>query len=232
MQRILITGANRGLGLEFVRQLLARGDRVIAGCRHPGRATALNELAAAHPGRLNVLPVDVAKPASIAELAREAAQLVDALDVLINNAGMLPSGERFGHLEADTLSAAFEVNVTGPLLLSQTLAPLLQKAQGAKIANISSVIGSIAETTAFRTPSYAIAKAAQNMASRLLAAALHESGITVLALHPGWVRTDMGGANAPLAPDDAVAALLRTIDAATIAQSGGFYDGDGRALKW
>ena len=232
MQRCLVTGANRGLGLEFVRQLLAREARVIATARQPGHALELNELAAAHPGRLHVLPLDVARPASIDELAREAEQLFDGLDLLLNNAGVLPAGERLGRLDPEQVEASFRVNARGPLLLTEALAGLLGRGSAPVVGNLASSVGSIARTQAFRTPSYAISKAAQNMVTRLLAAALAERGVTVLALNPGWVRTDMGGARAPLDPPTAVARLLQVIDAATPQRSGMFLDGDGQALPW
>ena len=185
----LVTGANRGLGLEFVRQLLATGAHVVATCRQPGKATALNALAGEHPGRLHVLPLDVANPKSIAELAREL-PLLDAalsLDLLVNCAGVLHSGERFGSLDPAVVEGSFRTNAMGPLLLTQALAPRL--ADGARVANISSVLGSIASLTRFGTPSYDISKCAQNMATALLAHALQDRGIVVLALHPGWART-------------------------------------------
>lgn len=232
MQRVLVTGANRGLGLEFVRQLLARGDRVIAACRHPGRATELTAQAAAHPGHLHVLPLDVAKAASIAELAREAAMLFDGLDLLINNAGQLVSGERFGSVSAENLESSLRSNTIGPLLLTQALAPLLAKGERARVANLSSVIGSIAGTSEFRTPSYAISKAALNMVTRLLAAALAPEGVCVISLHPGWVQTDMGGAQAPVTPPDSVRGLLRVIDALQMEHSGSFRDWQGQPVAW
>ena len=229
----LVTGANRGLGLEFVRQLLARGDRVVATCRHPGKATALNPLAGEHPGRLYVLPLDVADPKSIAELARELALLDDGdapLDLLVNNAGVLHSGERFGTVSAANLDDSFRTNARGPFLLTQALARSL--ADGAKVANISSQLGSIAAVDGFGTPSYAISKAAQNMATALLAQALAGRGITVLALHPGWVQTDMGGAGAQVTSTQSVAGLLAVIDGATPADSGRFLDHHGQSLAW
>ena len=228
----LVTGANRGLGLEFVRQLLARGDRVIATCRHPGKATALNQLAGEFPGRLHVLPLDVADPKSIAALAREL-PLLDAdvrLDLLVNGAGVLHSGERFGSLDAKQLDDSFRSNARGPLLLTQALAPLL--ADGARVANITSELGSIAALTRFGTPSYNISKAAQNMVTALLAKALAARGIIVLALHPGWVQTDMGGSGAKLTPTQSVQGLLQVIDAATLESSGRFFDWRGEAMTW
>jgi NAD(P)-dependent dehydrogenase (short-subunit alcohol dehydrogenase family) len=230
--RALVSGANRGLGLEFVRQLLAQGARVIAACRHPARAHELTAQAAAHPGHLHVLPLDVAKPASIAELARESAMLFDGLDLLINNAGQLVPGERFGSLTSEHLEASLRSNTIGALLLTQALAPLLAQGNSARVANLSSVIGSIASTTEFRSPSYAISKAALNMATVQLAHALAPQGTLVLALHPGWVRTDMGGAQAPLEPTAAVAGMLRVIAQAQPADSGTFRDYQGRTLPW
>lgn len=229
----LVTGANRGLGLEFVRQLLADGTRVVATCRQPGKATALNHLAAEHPGHLKVLPLDVGDARSRDELVREwplAAGEDARIDVLINNAGVLHSGERFGTLSADTLNDSLRTNVTGPLLLTQALAPLL--ADGARVANLSSQLGSIANTTRFGTPSYAISKAAQNMATVQLAHALRERGIVVVALHPGWVQTDMGGAQASEVPEDSVAGLRKLIDGLGPDDSGRFLDWTGATLPW
>ena len=228
----LVTGANRGLGLEFVRQLLARGERVLAACRQPGKASELNLLAASHPGRLQVLPLDVANEVSRNAFAQELALVLgDArLDLLVNNAGVLHSGERFGQVAEATLLDSLKTNATGPFLLSQSLAPWL--AEGAKLANLSSVLGSMADTDAVSTPSYRISKAAQNMATRLLAAALKEAGITVLALHPGWVQTDMGGAGASVTAQASAQGLLGVIDAATLADSGRFLDWRGHEIAW
>lgn len=234
----LITGANRGIGLEFARQLLVRGDHVIAACRHPGKATALNALAGEHPGRLHLVPLDVADAKSRAGLVRELPLVLGEgddgapgkLDLLVNNAGVLHSGERFGHVEAAVLEDSLRTNAIGPFLLAQALAPLL--ADGAKIANLGSELGSIAGIARFGTPSYAISKAAQNMGTALLAQALRERGIVVLALHPGWVMTDMGGERATVPTDDAVRGLLQVVDAATPAQSGTFLDWRGEPLPW
>ena len=265
----LVTGANRGIGLEFVRQLLARGEHVVAACRHPGKATALNGLAGEYPGRLHVLPLDVADPKSRASLLHDLPLVLGEdddgapgrLDLLINNAGVLHSGERFGHVEQALLEDSLRTNAIGPFLLPQALAPLFSDVGDAAggavnslpdtrsvdrtpghaadttlrrtvIANISSQLGSITGTTRFGTPSYDISKAAQNMGSVLLARALAERGIVVLALHPGWVQTEMGGAQAQVAPVNAVEGLLRVIDAATPAQSGSFLDWRGKPLPW
>ncbi|MET3928165.1 NAD(P)-dependent dehydrogenase (short-subunit alcohol dehydrogenase family) [Lysobacter sp. OAE881] len=229
-RRSLVTGANRGLGLEFARQLLAHGDHVVATCRHPGRANALNQLVGEHPGRLHVLPLDVGDPKSHAELARELPLVMDGIDLLINNAGVLHSGERFGHVPPANLDDSLRTNASGPFLLTQTLAERL--VDGATVANLSSVLGSIASTASFSTPSYAMSKAAQNMATVLLASALRERGIAVIALHPGWVQTDMGGSGAQITPVDSVRGLLKVIDGVRIGDSGTFLDYRGKPVPW
>lgn len=226
----LVTGANRGIGLEFVRQLLARGDRVIATCRHPGKATALNTLTGEYPGHLHVLPLDVANGKSRAELVRELPLVAERVDLLINNAGVLHSGERFGQLTEAHLEDSFRTNASGPLLLTEALAPTLS--DGATVANLSSTLGSIASTSRFGTPSYNISKAAQNMATVLLAHALRDRGIRVVALHPGWVQTEMGGDGAQIAATASVAGLLKVIDGLTLDDSGRFLDWQGQPQPW
>ena len=228
----LVTGANRGLGLELVRQLLGRHCHVVATCRQPGKATALNTLAGEHPGRLHVLPLDVADPRSRAELVRELPLVTDeeSLHLLINNAGVLRGGERFGQVVPADLDASFHTHAAGPFLLTQALAPRL--AEGGVVANISSEVGSIGLRQEFRTPSYAIGKAAQNMATSLLAQALSTRHVTVVALHPGWVRTDMGGQNAALSVEESAAGLLHVIDRLTPDDSGSFLDWQGQSLPW
>lgn len=231
----LVTGTNRGLGLGLVRELLASGDRVIATCRNPGRATALNGLAGEYPGRLHVLPLDVAYPRAIAELQRELLLLghdgdSDRLDLLINCAGVLHSGERFGSVSAANLDDSFRTNAMGPFLLTQALAPRL--AEGARVANISSQLGSISAMTRFGTPSYNISKAAQNMATALLAQVLQPRGIVVVALHPGWVQTDMGGSGATVSIEDSASGLLRVIGGLRQGDSGRYLDWRGKSLPW
>jgi len=217
--------------------LLEAGHHVVATCRNPGRATDLNALAGEHPGRLHILPLDVADAKSRASLVHDLPLVLGdddasagAIDLLVNNAGVLHPGERFGHVEAAVLEDSFATNAIGPFLLAQALAPHLR--DGARIANLSSVMGSIGSRNGFRSPSYCASKAAQNMLTVELAGALAPRGIVVLALHPGWVITDMGGASAEVAVDDAVGGLLRVIDGATAADSGRFLDWQGAALPW
>jgi NAD(P)-dependent dehydrogenase (short-subunit alcohol dehydrogenase family) len=229
----LVTGANRGLGLEYVRQLLARGQRVVATCRQPGRATDLNALAGEHPGRLHVLPLDVASARSREALVGELPLVLgeDArLALLVNNAGVLHSGERWGHVEEAVLEDSLRTNLIGPFLLTQALAPWL--ADGGIVADMSSMMSAMSTRTEFRAPSYCISKAAQNMATVLLARALAPRGIKVVALCPGWVHTDMGGDKAPVAPAESVAGLLRVIDGLSLDDSGRFFNWQGEAMAW
>lgn len=226
----LVTGANRGIGLEFARQLLARGERVVATARQPGRALDLTRLAGEYPGRLVVLPLSLPEARSIAELVREIEGLDLSIDLLVNNAGMLVSGERFGAIESKSLRETFATNVEGPFLLTQALAPSL--GAHAKIVNLSSGIGSIAEATSLYSPSYAISKAALNMATKLLSIALAEHRAVVVAISPGWVQTDMGGSGATLTPHDSVASMLRVIDGLGAADSGRFLSDRGKPIPW
>ncbi len=230
--RILITGANRGLGLEFTRQYLARGDRVVATTRHANRAQALNQLAGEFPGHLTVLPLDAANPASIAELVRELQTLNISLDLLIANAGVLISGERFGELSGEDLEQSFRVNAVGPILLTQALVPLLAAGESPRAVYLSSILGSIANRDSFYTPSYCISKTALNMGVRLLSTVLPEKGISATCVHPGWVQTDMGGANATLSIPVAVADLVRLIDGFGAAHNGRFFSHDGSEIPW
>jgi NAD(P)-dependent dehydrogenase (short-subunit alcohol dehydrogenase family) len=228
----LVTGANRGHGLALATAQLQRGDRVVATARHPGKATALNTLTGRFPGRLHVLPLDVANEKSREELARELPLVLDGahLDLVVNNAGVLHSGERWGKLHQDILEDSLRINAAGPLLFTQAIEKHL--ADGATIANISTQMASLSTRTEFRSPSYAMSKAAQNMATVQLALALKPRGIKVVALNPGWVRTDMGGAGGELAPEAAAEGLLQAIDGLRDTDSGHFIDWRGQPVAW
>ncbi len=230
MAHVLVTGANRGLGLEFTRQLLRKGERVIATCRQPGRALELTRLAGEHPGHLTVLPLTLPEARSIADLAREIEALNFVVRLLINNAGLTIAGERFGTIELEGLRNAFVANAAGPFLLTQALAPSL--VDGAKVVNLSSRLGSITLTDALYTPSYAISKSALNIAGKLLSIALAEHKGIVVAISPGWVRTDMGGANAPLEAADSVASMLGVIERLGAGDSGKFLSHEGAEIPW
>ncbi|MGH8163818.1 MAG: SDR family oxidoreductase [Rhodanobacteraceae bacterium] len=232
MQRCLVTGANRGLGLAFTRQLLARGARVLACCRDPDHADDLHKLHEKHPDDLIVHALDVATAGAIAALPDAAAKHLQRIDLLINNAGVLVSGERFGNVEAESLARSFAVNASAPLLITHALAPLLSRGNKPRVLCVSTQLASIANASNFRTLSYAMSKAALNMGVKRLAAELGPRGIVVIACHPGWVKTDMGGKGATLKPEDSAKALLQLIEQARIEDGGKFLAYDGAELPW
>ena len=232
---VLVTGANRGLGLEWVRQLVGRVDRLFATCRRPGDADALREFAASHPDTITVFGLDVTDPAAIDAAADRVREDAGALDLLLNNAGVNGGGssDRFGTVDADTMTDVLRVNAVGPHLMTQSFADLLRAAAGgATVVNVTSQLGSIARTSGGGWHSYKASKAALNMCTRLQAGALEDDGVIVVAMHPGWVRTDMGGANARLSTEEAVSGMLDVIDGLSPADAGRFLAYDGEELPW
>lgn len=243
--RVLITGAGRGLGIELVRQYVGRGWRVLAAVRDPAASDALRTEIDAADGRIEPVRLDVGDPASITAAFAAIERRHDALDLLINNAGVFdPSGEPFvprhpaQQLGGLTLEGGLEVlrvNVLGAMLVSQRALPLLRAARAARIVNVTSELGALGEKTAaatYRNYYYDTSKAALNMVTRLLAADLERDGIPVVGLIPGWVRTDMGGPDAPLDAVSAMAEMTATIEAVTPAQTGAYLERDGRVRAW
>lgn len=232
MRHILITGANRGLGLELTRQTLDRGDHVFATCRHPEEAHALRALNDVHAAQLSILSLDVTDEASIIAAEEMVRTQTDHLDILINNAGVNPRGERLGDLDAETLLHTFHVNSVGPMMVAQRFLDLLRAGERSKIVNISSQMGSLIQKKSGGSYSYCTSKAALNMLTRALAFDLRSEGIIVVAMHPGWVRTDMGGSHAPLSPAESVSGMLRVIDKLKPTDTGRFLTWRGRKHPW
>jgi NAD(P)-dependent dehydrogenase (short-subunit alcohol dehydrogenase family) len=227
---VLVTGAARGLGLEFCRQLSAAGHRVIACPRTSGEAD-LERLAAASADRVRIEPVDVTDDTRVRELA--ASLEGEAVDVLIGNAGVFPSGGSAERgFDTDALLHAYRVNAVAPLSFAHALLPALRRGSTRKIAHVTSLMGSIGDNTSGGSYAYRMSKAALNQATRTLALELGSDGFTVLVLHPGWVRTRMGGSGAPLEIDASVAGMIRVIEAATPRDGGRFLAWDGRELPW
>lgn len=232
-ERVLVTGANRGLGWTFVRQYAQRGARIFAGCRHPDDAEALQRLAGEHAGAIDILTLDVTDEASIDDaIARIARDDDGSLDVLINNAGVTPRGEAFSNLTAEAMHAVFAANTIAPMMVAQRCYPLLCRAQAPRIVNISSSMGSLEHKDYGRHYSYASSKAALNMLTRAAAHDLRDDGITVAALHPGWVRTDLGGPHAALSPDESVAGMIGVIDRLSPADTSLFFTWEGEPHPW
>ncbi|WP_257448327.1 SDR family oxidoreductase [Archangium lipolyticum] len=225
--KIVITGANRGIGLELVRQYLARGDSVHAGVRTPESAGELAALVEPSGGRLRISACDVALETSVRAFADS---VNGPVDLLINNAGMRNRPDDLDQLE--DAARTFEVNALGPLRVTRALLPMLRRARGAKIANISSGLGSIHDNTTGGAYGYRMSKAALNMASRSLAQDLRGEGIVTVVLSPGWVQTDMGGTDAPTPVAESVAGLLSLIDRLTPEDSGSFFGFRGERIAW
>ncbi len=230
--RHAVTGASRGIGLEFVRQLLRRGDVVEAGVLLPEEnADVLQALVRESEGRLRVHPLDITDPVSVGAFARQ----VDGggpLDVLINNAGVLGSKKPLTELDFQELLRTFDVNALGALRMAAALLPTLRRGTTRRIACMSSRAGSIADNGSGGAYAYRLSKAALNMAVCNLAVELRPEGFTVLALHPGWVRTAMSDPTAPRSPEEAAHDLLQLIDSARPEDTGRFLDFRGQPVPW
>ena len=230
MTRVLITGANRGIGLELVRARLMRGDHVIACAREPDAAADLHALAASTPDRLQILPLDVADPASVFALGSALGER--PIDVVVNNAGIMgPQMQSTLDMDFDGWAHTFAVNTLGPLRVTQALLPNLRHAERPRVLIVSSQMGAMTSEASDRL-AYRSSKAAVNKVVQALATDLKPMGIAVAALHPGWVRTQMGGNGAPLAPAESAAGLSALIDALDLSRTGHFLNVDGATLAW
>ncbi len=227
--KIVVTGANRGIGLELTRQYLARGDSVVAGVRDPTLATRLTALGQAAGGRLRVAACDVTLDASVRAFA---AGLRDPVDLLINNAGIKTERDELADLDLGNAARTFQVNVLGVLRVTLALLPLLRRAPAATIASISSGLGSIERNLTGGIYGYRISKAALNMASRSLAQDLRKDRIVAVALTPGWVKTDMGGSGAQTEVSDSAAGLIKVIDGLKLEDSGKCISFLGESVPW
>jgi NAD(P)-dependent dehydrogenase (short-subunit alcohol dehydrogenase family) len=226
-----ITGCNRGLGLEFVQQLLVRGQRVIATCRDIATATDLTALALKHSGQLSLIEMDVADEASM----RDAVDLLndEPIDVFINNAGVYgPRDANFGHVKAPAMAEVLYTNAVAPMLLTQLLIANVRKGSGKKLVYISSKMGSIEDNGRGGSYIYRSSKTALNSIVKSLSIDLASEGIAITTLHPGWVRTDMGGPNGNIDAPESVSGLLNVIDGLSVANTGQFYNYDGSTIAW
>jgi NAD(P)-dependent dehydrogenase (short-subunit alcohol dehydrogenase family) len=230
MPTILITGANRGIGLELTKHYVGEGWRVLATCRDPDDAEALTKLAQANE-QVSVYPLDVTDDASVAAL--KAALGDTPIDLLFNNAGRLGNrdGQGFGDIDYDSWRTELEVNLLGPTRMVETFVDNVAASEGKRIAVISSILGSLAEASGGLYP-YRTSKAAVNMAVRAMASDLADRGISVMTFHPGWVRTDMGGPSAALAPEDSASGLAAVIAGLGPKDTGRFMRYDGVELDW
>jgi NAD(P)-dependent dehydrogenase (short-subunit alcohol dehydrogenase family) len=221
MKTYLVTGANRGIGYEYCRQLMTQGNAVIAVCR-----TASQDLK-----QLGVQVeegVDITSDASVAALRERLGDT--AIDVLINNAGILQR-VTLDDLDFDSIREQFEVNALGPLRITQALLPLLKS--GSKIVLMTSRMGSIADNTSGSSYGYRMSKVALSMAGKSLAHDLKPRGIAVAILHPGLVQTRMTGFTpSGITPEESVKGLLKQIDRLTLDNTGSFWHANGEVLPW
>jgi NAD(P)-dependent dehydrogenase (short-subunit alcohol dehydrogenase family) len=220
MSTVVITGANRGIGLEFVKQYLAQGHDVYALCRN-----ACDELH--HSGAIVIDHVDVGNPETLPVALAKLNKL--SIDILINNAGVLAS-ESIDDYAPHTIEHQFRVNAMGPLLVTQILRP--QLAKNSKVALITSRMGSMQDNTSGGYYGYRMSKAALNMAGLSLAHDLKGSGIAVALLHPGFVQTEMVKFAGDISAADAVTRLMERISQLTLANTGTFWHGTGEVLPW
>jgi NAD(P)-dependent dehydrogenase (short-subunit alcohol dehydrogenase family) len=232
MKTVLITGANRGIGLEFARQYAMDGWRVLACCRHPESAEALNKLAGRYPARLTLHALDVAEHTQIARLGLALAH--ECIDLLINNAGVLPGSgkEDFGHTDYEAWMHALRVNTIAPLKMVETFAPQIARSGLKTIVTITSKMGSIADNSSGGYYIYRSSKAAVNIVVKSLAIDMKPRGVKAIVLHPGWVSTDMGGPGAMITPEQSVSGMRKVIASLTPDDSGKFFAYDGQPIPW
>ncbi|MCP5246138.1 MAG: SDR family oxidoreductase [Burkholderiales bacterium] len=232
MKTALITGTNRGLGLEFVRQYALDGWRVLACTRNPSSSAELNQLMKQYPGAVHVHALDVANHEQIAHLSHELAK--EKIDLLINNAGVYPTmrGASFHQIDYEAWAYAFEVNAMAPLKMADAFYSQISKSESKKIITITSKMGSVADNRSGGSYVYRSSKSAVNIVMKSLAIDLESKGIIVALLHPGWVRTDMGGANGLISTEKSVSGMRHVIKELIHTDTGKFFAYDGQIIPW
>lgn len=229
MKTVFITGANRGLGLEFCRQYLEQGWKVFAACRHPEKAKALIELTENYA--LDIYPLDLSDEQAIARVAQHMEG--KPLDLLINNAGVYGgSPQDLALCETSHWLQTFQINAIAPAKLTQSLLPNLAMVKGAKVAFLTSKMGSMGDNGSGGAYIYRSSKAALNAIIKSLSIDLAGQGVAVAALHPGWVRTDMGGPNGLINTEQSIKGLRQVIEQLTLSSSGCFVDYQNKPIPW
>jgi len=230
MKTVLITGANRGIGLEHVRSFAAKGVRVFAAARSPRDANELNALAANHAGKITILQYEALDPDSPARLKTAVGDT--PIDLLLANAGA-GSGEResFGAVDVEDVVRLIRINSIAPLKLAEALADNVATSDRKLIAFQSSLMGSICDSSGGYY-AYRVSKVALNMVAKGVSNDLRTWGVIVVTMHPGWVETRMGGPSAPLSVEQSVVGQQRLFDRLTMKDSGHFFNYDGKELPW
>ena len=225
----LVTGASRGIGLEMVKQLLALGYNVIGACRNPDGARDLWEIQSDYKSRFRYVKLDLNESRTIDELGQTLKD--ECIDVLVNNAGILKgAGENLMDLKFQDILKSFEVNTIAAMRVVRALMPSLQRSAAPQIINLTSKMGSIADNESGGYYGYRMSKAALNMFNMCLSKEFPE--ITTIVIHPGWVKTEMGGPQAPTEIYDSVKGIIKVASGLTIKDSGRFVDFQGKGLDW
>ena len=222
----VITGGNRGIGKEFILQLIQENHTIITGVRNPEQMDFEHEL-------LSVFKLDVSNTKSVTEFAKSVSQKTDQVNVLINNAGRMDGRwQVIGEVDPDVSLEVLNVNTIGPLRVTQALWPLLEATGQSKVANITSLMGSIEDCQSGRSYAYRTSKTGLNMITKILSVEGMDADISVSCYHPGWVLTDMGGERAPVLPQESVKGLIELIEMQTLERSGRFFEYTGVELPW
>ena len=229
----LVTGANRGIGLELTQQLLRRAYRVVATCRSPDNATELRKIRQSFPKQLEILTVEVDNPDDRKSLYAYFRQTHSVVDLLINNAG-IAHWDKLKDVSEDRILESIKVNALAPLAITKDMLPFLERSKNPRVVMMSSRVGSLRLTQekGFKGFAYPISKVALNMVGMQLAETLKPKKISVLMQSPGWVRTDMGGPDATSSVSESVRGMLDVFEKATLAQTGHFFAETGDLIPW
>lgn len=230
MKTVLITGANRGIGLEHVRAFVARGIKVLAAVRSPDDADDLKAVAVSKPGLVEILRYDAAD--SLAPVALTEALGDTPIDLLFANAGAMGSDQTFGSVDVAAALELMRINALAPLKLVEALVANVARSDRKLVAFQSSLMGSIGDNSSGGYYAYRTSKAMLNMIAKSLANDLRSRAITVVSLHPGWVKTRMGGQNAPVTIEQCVSGQQKIFTELSLSDSGRFFNYDGKALIW
>ena len=234
MEIVLVTGANRGIGLALTRVLLACGNVVIAGCRRPDESDELTQLTRLHPETIDLIKCEIDREKEMAVAAEDSMKRRKRLDVIVNNAGIMPEAGNESILDIDMnlLLRAFETNVLGAVRVIRAFYAMLAQSERPRIVNVSSGLGSISTRESHDYYAYSTSKAALNMLTRGIADELAPRRVTTVAISPGWVRTDMGGEDATLSPEESARSLAETIKKLGPELNGQFLDRNGRVGEY
>ncbi|MDT8363702.1 MAG: SDR family oxidoreductase [Nitrosomonas sp.] len=229
---VLITGANRGIGLEFATQYAADNWRIIACCRQPDRAESLQALKNIHGDRLLIYKLDVSDFMAVDQLAGTLCH--ESIDIIINNAGVYPPTQQgeFGHIDYDAWLTTLRINTLAPLKMAEAFVTQLERSQLKMVAILTSKMGSIADNERGGSYPYRTSKTAVNMVAKSLAIDLAPQHITTILLHPGWVQTRMGGPSALISTQQSVAGMRNVLNRTLPTDSGKFFAYDGQLIPW